>query len=576
MTTAFSALSVHLRYLEDRRIAGRVRAVNGLSLVAGGLDRVVGVGQRVTVLGRLGGVPGEVVGIAADAGTGVTILPFGTWEGVAAGDEVVVAPEAGTIAPDAGWIGHVVDALGQPLSGSAPSFEGLVARRVRGDPPPPLERRRVGPKLETGVKCLDIFAPLCRGQRLGIFAGSGVGKSTLMAMLARQCEADVIVIGLVGERGREVQDFIEDDLGPAGMARSVVVAATSDQPPLMRRQAAWTATALAEHFRDEGAHVLLMIDSVTRFAMAQREIGLAAGEPPTTKGYPPTVFSELPRLLERAGPGARSGGDITALYTVLVDGDDHDEPVADTVRGILDGHVVLDRKVAERGRFPAMDLQRSVSRMLPGCHAEIERRIMARARQVLGRYADMEDLIRVGAYRDGADPETDAAIRFAGPAERFLAQAKGAPVASTTAFAELYGLLAEAGCDVPLPEMPPEAAPEVASEAPARGMPDAPAAEGEPMQADQLPDANAPADQPSGAPLPAPPGDGSHEGAPGSDQPAARPAPAAGRHLAPSASGTGEPDGSGARAKDGPPLAGHVTAPEPPSGAAPAGARPLA
>jgi flagellum-specific ATP synthase len=283
---------------------------------------------------------------------------------------------------------------------------------------------------------------------MGIFAGSGVGKSTLMAMLVRNTNADVAVVGLVGERGREVQDFIQDDLGPEGMARAVVVVATGDEPPLMRRQAAWTATAVAEHFRDEGKQVLLLIDSVTRFAMAQREIGLSGGEPPTSKGYPPTVFSELPHLLERAGPGPQDAGDITGLYTVLVDGDDLNDPIADSVRGILDGHVVLDRRIAEQDRYPAVNVQKSISRMLPDCHGDGEFSIMQAARRALGKYADMEDLIRVGAYRAGADPEVDAAIRFFGPATRFLSQRKGEATPPGAAFGELRRLLTEAGIEI--------------------------------------------------------------------------------------------------------------------------------
>jgi flagellum-specific ATP synthase len=280
---------------------------------------------------------------------------------------------------------------------------------------------------------------------MGVFAGSGVGKSTLMAMLARRAEADVIVVGLVGERGREVQDFIQDDLGDEGLARSVVVVSTGNEPPLMRRQAAWTASAVAEHFRDAGRQVLLLVDSVTRFAMAQREIGLAGGEPPTSRGYPPTVFAELPQLMERAGPGRGGTGDITALYTVLVDGDDMNEPVADSVRGIMDGHIVLSRQIAERGRFPAVDVQRSISRMLPDCHSPEEYAVMIAARRALARFADMEDLIRIGAYRAGTDPGVDAAARFAERAEAYLTQGKRDATPSAEAFAGIAAMLAEAG-----------------------------------------------------------------------------------------------------------------------------------
>ncbi len=450
MHTAFSELSSKARGFDAASITGEVSAVLGLSLTVSGLERAMGIGARCTVHGRHGPVLGEVVGID---GRGTHVLPFGTWDGVAVGDRAEYSPRGDTIRPDGSWVGRVVDALGAPLDGRGPLHEGAQIRRVKAAPPPAFERRRVGSRLDTGIKVLDVFTPLCRGQRMGIFAGSGVGKSTLMAMLARRAEADVIVVGLVGERGREVQDFIQEDLGEEGMARSVLVVSTGDEPPLMRRQAAWTATAVAEHFRDQGLQVLLLIDSVTRFAMAQREIGLAAGEPPTAKGYPPTVFAELPQLLERSGPGVSASGDITGLYTVLVDGDDMNEPVADAVRGILDGHVVLDRTIAEQGRFPAVNIQKSISRMLPDCHSGAEYAVLQAARRSLARHADMEELIRIGAYRVGADAEIDAAIRFAGPADQFLTQRKQQHLPTDESFAEVYRLLGEAGIEVALPKI---------------------------------------------------------------------------------------------------------------------------
>lgn len=259
---------------------------------------------------------------------------------------------------------------------------------------------------------------------MGIFAGSGVGKSTLMSMMARRSELDVTVIGLVGERGREAREFIEDDLGAEGMARSIVVVATSDEPPLVRRQAAYTMMAIAEFFCAEGRNVLCLMDSVTRFAMAQREIGLSAGEPPATKGYTPSVFAELPRLLERAGPGRQGEGSITGLFTVLVEGDDHNEPIADAVRGILDGHIVLERAIAERGRFPAINLLKSVSRAMPGCNTSEQTAMVAQARRLLATYEDMAELIRLGAYRRGTDPQVDQAIRVYPALEAFLHQSK--------------------------------------------------------------------------------------------------------------------------------------------------------
>lgn len=447
MVATFSALKHKISRLEATRIVGHVQSIAGLSLTVAGLERAAGIGQRCRVFGRHGAVEGEVVG--ADA-TGLRLLPFGKWDGITVGDSVELILNGEGIFPDDSWIGTVIDALGRPLS-DAPRFKrGGGRASSRNAPPPAFERRRVGEKLETLIKCVDVFTPICRGQRMGIFAGSGVGKSTLMAMLARNTDADVIVIGLIGERGREVREFIQEDLGEKGMARSVVVVSTGDEAPLLRRQAAWTATAVAEHFRAQGRQVLLLIDSVTRFAMAQREIGLANGEPPTARSYPPTVFSELPHLLERAGPGREGEGDITGIFTVLVDGDDFNEPIADAVRGIVDGHIVLDRHVAERNRYPAINVQRSISRMLPACHTPDQQRIMGEARRALGKYADMEDLIRVGAYKPGSDPDTDAAIRFFEMADAFLGQARGETMTAEQSFAELYRMLLEADFDVPL------------------------------------------------------------------------------------------------------------------------------
>jgi flagellum-specific ATP synthase len=299
-------------------------------------------------------------------------------------------------------------------------------------------RRRVGAPLDLGVRALNTFITCCRGQRIGIFAGSGVGKSMLLSMLARNVVADMSVIGLVGERGREVQEFLQDDLGPTGLARSVVVVSTSDEPALMRRQPAYLTLAIAEYFRDEGQDVLVLMDSITRFAMAQREIGLSAGEPPTAKGYTPTVFTELPRLLERAGPGTQQGT-ISGIFTVLVDGDDHNEPVADAVRSTLDGHIVMERAIAERGRYPAINILKSVSRTMPRAADPAHLPAVNRARRIMATYADMEELIRLGAYRSGSSPEVDEAIRLHEPLEGFLAQDKS----EATDLAEGYAWLAQ-------------------------------------------------------------------------------------------------------------------------------------
>lgn len=442
LPTSFASLNAAIRRVESVEIRGEVLSVSGMEMICEGLGRSARIGSQVMVSHR---VRGEVVGIDA---TRCKILPYGSWEGVAAGDEVRITGGETAIRPALSWLGRVFDAFGQPMD-KMPHAEGRVDFPIRQTPPDAFARRRVGNKLETGIRAMDVFVPLCRGQRMGVFAGSGVGKSTMMAMLA-DSDADVIVMGLVGERGREVQDFLHRDLGPERLARCVLVVATSDQPPLTRRQAAWTATAVAEFFRDQGLHVLLMLDSVTRFAMAQREIGLAAGEPPTTKGYTPTVFTELPRLLERSGPGnpAKGQGDITAIYTVLVDGDDMNEPIADTVRGILDGHIVLDRRIAERGRFPAINLQKSVSRMMPHCHVKAENVISGVARRGMAIYAENEELIKVGAYRAGANRDIDMAISFAEPSEEFLTQGIRERSGSDESFARLYGVLMEAGYQI--------------------------------------------------------------------------------------------------------------------------------
>lgn len=418
---------------------GRVTAVQGLLVEVGGVDRHLSIGGRAIVVARGGRrVPCEVVGFREGR---ALLMPLGSLEGVGLGCRAEVAAAQPVIHPSDAWLGRVINALGEPIDGKGPLHAGKTAMPLRGTPPAAHARGRVGAKIDLGVRGLNTFVSCCRGQRMGIFAGSGVGKSVLMSMLARYTETDVNVIGLIGERGREVQEFIEDDLGPEGLERSVVVVATSDEPPLMRRQAAYTTMAVAERFRDKGHHVLCMMDSITRFAMAQREIGLSAGEPPTSKGYPPTVFGELPRLLERAGPGVANEdgeGAITGLFTVLVEGDDHNEPIADAVRGIVDGHIVLERQIAERGRYPAINVLRSVSRTLPGCNTEPENDLVRAARRLLSTYEDMAEMIRLGAYRKGSDPVVDESIRYYPEIEKFLDQRKD----DCTTLAEGYARLA--------------------------------------------------------------------------------------------------------------------------------------
>jgi flagellum-specific ATP synthase len=391
-------------------------------------------------------LPAEVVGFRE---TRALLMPFGPVEGVAPGAEITIMPEGASVRPTLAWRGRIVDAFGQPIDGKGPLPQGPVAYPLRAPPPAAHARGRVGERLDLGVRAMDVFTTASRGQRLGIFAGSGVGKSVLLSMLAREASCDAVVVGLIGERGREVREFIEETLGEAGLARAVVVVATSDEPALKRRQAAYLTMAIAEYLRDQDQEVLCLMDSVTRFAMAQREIGLAAGEPPTTKGYTPTVFTELPKLLERAGPGpirpdGTTAGPITAMFTVLVDGDDHNEPIADAVRGILDGHIVMERAIAERGRFPAINVLKSISRTMPGNQAPPEREIVRSARRALSSYANMEELIRIGAYRMGSDAEVDRAIALNPALEAFLTQGKDETTPLAEAFAGLQAILGDA------------------------------------------------------------------------------------------------------------------------------------
>ncbi len=403
-------------------VYGRVVGVQGLLIEAAGVERHAPVGGRCLVMARgERAVLCEVVGFRSDK---TLLLPFSPLEGIGLGCKVVIENNQPTIAPTRQWLGRVINALGQPIDGKGPLPLGNKPQPIRNSPPQAHTRARVGGKLDLGVRALNTFLTCCRGQRMGIFAGSGVGKSVMMSMIARYTSADVSVIGLIGERGREVQEFIHDDLGVEGLARSVVVVATSDEAALMRRQAAYMTLAVAEYFRDQGQDVLCLMDSVTRFAMAQREIGLAAGEPPTTKGYPPTAFAELPKLLERAGPGPVGKGTISGLFTVLVDGDDHNEPIADATRGILDGHIVLERSIAERGRYPAVNVLRSVSRTMPACNSDAENQIVVRARRLMAAYDDMAEMIRLGAYRRGANAEVDEAIKYHEALEDFLRQGK--------------------------------------------------------------------------------------------------------------------------------------------------------
>jgi flagellum-specific ATP synthase len=412
-------LTDKINTLRRYQVTGEVCGIVGLLIEARGISRTLAIGDRCWLLPfQLPKILAEVIGFRGD---NALLMPFGSLTGVGFGTKVIPAMQASAIFPDISWLGRVVNAQGAPIDNDGPLAYGMVGYAIQQQAPTAYDRQRVGSKVDLGVRAVNTFVTCCLGQRLGIFAGSGVGKSVLLSMFTRYSQFDVIVIGLVGERGREVQEFLMDDLGPEGRARSIVVVATSDEPPLMRRQAAWLTMSIAEYFRDQGYNVLCMIDSITRFALAQREISLSIGEPPATKGYTPSVFAEIPKLLERAGPGVNSGS-ITGLFTVLVEGDDTNEPIADTVRGTLDGHIVLERAIAERGRFPAINVLRSLSRMMPQCNTPEQHKLITRARQLLNTYEDMADMIRLGAYRRGSDPRVDEAIFYYPLLEEFLRQ----------------------------------------------------------------------------------------------------------------------------------------------------------
>lgn len=422
MTRLSEKASASIRTVPDHAVFGRVTKVLGLLVEIAGFGDMLSIGSVVHLKPKPDkDVPCEVVGFRDQK---ALLMPFGTLDGVGLGCKAVIQESEPVIYPDDRWLGRVINALAEPVDGKGPLMQGAEAIPLRNNAPDPHSRQRIGEILDLGVRSVNNFTPICLGQRMGIFAGSGVGKSVLLSMMAKYTQADVSVIGLVGERGREVQEFLQDDLGELGLKRSVVVVATGDEPALMRRQAAYTTLSVAEYFRKQGLKVLCLMDSVTRFAMAQREIGLSAGEPPTSKGYPPTTFGELSRLLERAGPGAPGEGSITGIFSVLVEGDDHNEPISDAVRGIIDGHILMDRKIADRGRYPAIDVLRSVSRSMPQCLSEEQNVMITKARQLLSRYQDMEELIKLGAYRKGSDPEVDEAILRYPHLEDFLGQDK--------------------------------------------------------------------------------------------------------------------------------------------------------
>ncbi len=413
-------LDAALATLEPWSISGRIVAARASSLRCAGLGGLAAVGDTCRIDRGRGGAP-LLAEVAAFQGDTTVLLPYGDPQNVALGAAVTLAPSLGVVRPSSAWLGRVLDPMAQPLDDGPPPPPGHRAVALYAHPPSATKRQPLGARMRLGVRALDLFVPCKRGQRLGIFAGSGVGKSTMLSMIASQCTADCLVIGLIGERGREVNEFLRETLDEEARKRAVVVVATSDQPAMLRRRAAWLTLSIAEGLRDEGKSVVCLVDSLTRFATALREVYLAAGEPPATRGYPPSVFAELPHLLERAGPGTGTG-EITGLFTVLTEGDDTEEPVADQVRSILDGHVVLDRRIAESGRYPAVDVLRSLSRTAGDAYTTDEAKLARHARQLLQAHTESADLIRLGAYAKGADPLVDEAIQRLPALEALLAQ----------------------------------------------------------------------------------------------------------------------------------------------------------
>ena len=414
-------------------LCGKVRRVVGMNLEVIGVNAAIG--DEVVIDAPNGSVPAEVIAVDDDA---VLCLPHGHLDRLATGTPVRATGRRPSVMLGDSLRGRVLDGFGRPLDGGRLGGD-LVPAGIDNVPPHPLRRQSVTQQLSLGVRSVDTAIPCGRGQRMGIFAGSGVGKSSLLSMIARGTEADVTVLALIGERGREVRDFLDRDLGPEGLARSVVVVATSDQPALVRLRAAYTATRIAEHFRDQGQDVLLLMDSLTRFSMAQREIGLAAGEPPATRGYPPSVFTLLPRLLERAGSG--EVGTITGLYTVLIEGDDLQDPIGDAARSILDGHIVLSRRLATAGHFPTVDVLESISRVTNSITGPEQRGLVTELRSLMAALRDARDLIDIGAYVAGANPTVDRAIALEPAITTFLRQQMEHVVPAHDAWVQLANIL---------------------------------------------------------------------------------------------------------------------------------------
>lgn len=423
------ALTSEICAVNPVRPVGRISALGGGTVTVTGLSSVAALGDLIELPGKDGTrLRGEVLTLSLN---NITVLPDGDAEGLQIGDRVVLHGQD-NISPDESWIGRVVDPFGKALD-DGPILRGKKAYPLRGQPLNPTERRGLGTRLETGMTVFNTLLPIVRGQRIGLFAGSGVGKTTLLARLAMELQADIVVIGMIGERGREVREFVERILGTAGMKRAIVVAATSDMSPMARRRCAWSAMAVAEYFRDQGKHVLFLADSVTRFADAHREVALASGEAGNLRGYPPSTTHLITSLCERAGPGTETSGDITAVFSVLVAGSDMEEPVSDILRGVLDGHVILDRKIAERGRFPAIDLLRSVSRSLPDAASDAENDLIAEARKSLGTYDRTEMMIQAGLYTTGTDAMIDASIKAFPKLDAFITKREAEDTAASFA-----------------------------------------------------------------------------------------------------------------------------------------------
>ncbi len=432
-----ASLTAKVADLRPLQVEGVLSRMVGMTLEAVGCEAAVGSRCHVsTADGR--GLEAEVVGFSGER---LFLMPTGELRGVMPGARVLPSPGVSEVRVGMGLLGRVLDGAGRPLDGLGP-LDVADHQPLMGEPLNPLRRWAIREPLDVGIRTINSLLTIGRGQRIGLFAGSGVGKSVLLGMMTRYTEADVIVVGLIGERGREVQEFVANTLGPDGLKRAVVVATPADNPPLMRLHGAWVAHAIAEYFRDRGLKVLLLLDSLTRFAQAQREIALAIGEPPATKGYPPSVFARLPQLVERAGNSDRGNGSITAFYTVLTEGDDQNDPIADSARAILDGHIVLSRSLAESGVYPAIDVEASISRAMHLIVDRAQMDIATRFRQVYGVYQHNRDLISVGAYRRGGDPRIDQAIELFPRLQDFLRQDMYQAVGYQEATSALTGLLA--------------------------------------------------------------------------------------------------------------------------------------